>query len=414
MTAAFASIDRPYLLVTNIPFYTDDAGEVYLDKLWYRDLIRHTAYITGLMQASPASRKPPPGDWVRVEEPYRSAIRFVPLPPQPSFGGALLALPRTLGGLYKAVGDAEIVHCGVAGWPIPFGWFAALFATLRGRMLVVLIESAPWRLAGGLSPTRRARLRASVNEAIGRLICSKADLCMFSQPSYMESLKRGSRGPAYVTPASWIDEEHVLDSAAASRIWQAKLARAPRWLFAGRLHPNKGVGVLLEALSLLEEMKLEIQLDFIGIGDLSVEIDAAIQRFQHVRVSRLAPVAYGSSFFELLDGYHGLVVPSLADEQPRLVFDAPARAVPLVAADTDGLRPHVRHDQTGVLVARGNPRELADALAALHANPEKLKTLGLAALEEIRSHTHTAMHVTRSQILARHLRPASSPPENRD
>lgn len=407
MAESFEHIDRPYLLVTNIPYFTDDAGDVYLDRLWHHDLVRHTTYLPHLLLAAPALPKPPNGEWVRVDEPVRSAIRFVPLPPQTSFKHAVLSLPRTFAGLFGAVGNAEIVHIGVAGWPIPLGWIAGLLAKLRGRDLVVLVESAPWRLAGATTPTQKAKIRGSVNEVIARFVCRNADIGLFTQPFYLESLHRGGRGPAYVTPATWIDDENLLDAASAEALWRSKVTQSPRFLFAGRLAPNKGVGVLLDALTLLDSRGVSLQLDFIGTGDLVETIDAAIPTFRNVRVSRLAPVPYGKHFFELLDGYHALVVPSMADEQPRLVFDAPARAVPLVASDTDGIRPHVHHGKTGVLFTRGDARALADALAKLAADPLKLQSLGLAALEEVRSHTHTAMHVTRSQLLARHLKKAA-------
>jgi len=403
VTESFVHIDRPYLLVTNIPYFTDAAGDVFLEKLWHHDLVRHTTYLPRLLLAAPALPKPPNGDWVRVEEPVRSAIRFVPLPAQPSFKDAVLALPRTFAGLFGAVGSADIVHIGVAGWPIPLGWIAGLLAKMRGRRLVVLVESAPWRLSGGSQPSRKARVRGTLNEFVARFVCRNADLGFFTHPLYLKSLHGNGRGPAYVTPATWIDDENVLERERAIAIWRKKREGSPRFLFAGRMHPDKGVLVLLEALRILDERGVGVHLDFIGTGSLTEQVDAAIARFQHVRAERLTPVAYGTPFFELLDGYHALVVPSLADEQPRLVFDAPARAVPLIAANTDGIRPHVEPERTGVLVERGDAPALADALARLSANPNRLETMGLAALEEARSHTHTAMHVTRSQLLARHL-----------
>jgi glycosyltransferase involved in cell wall biosynthesis len=122
-----------------------------------------------------------------------------------------------------------------------------------------------------------------------------------------------------------------------------------------------------------------------------------------VRLELLDPVPYGASFFELVRSYHGLVVPSLTDEQPRIVFDANAQAVPVIASDTDGLRPHVEHDETGWLVPPGDVAALAAAIERAVASPAELRRMGLAALTKVHGSTHRAMHVVRSHILRRHL-----------
>src|SRR5437763_3525524 len=52
----------------------------------------------------------------------------------------------------------------------------------------------------------------------------------------------------------------------------------------------------------------------------------------------LDPVPPGAPFLALVRRYHALLLPSLSDEQPRVVLDAASQAVPAIASDTDGLR----------------------------------------------------------------------------
>jgi glycosyltransferase involved in cell wall biosynthesis len=85
------------------------------------------------------------------------------------------------------------------------------------------------------------------------------------------------------------------------------------------------------------------------------------------------------------------------------VFDAAARAVPVLASDTDGLRPHVQDDRTGRLVPPGDSEALAKAMATLMDNTELLRSFAMEALSSVRGKTHRAMHVERSRIIARHL-----------
>ncbi len=109
---------------------------------------------------------------------------------------------------------------------------------------------------------------------------------------------------------------------------------------------------------------------------------------------------YGPRFFALVDRYHALLAPMLSDEQPRIVFDAAARALPVIASDADGLRPHVNEGASGTLVARGNAQALAAALERLSHDAAGLARMGMQALHDARPHTHRAMHARRSHLLA--------------
>jgi glycosyltransferase involved in cell wall biosynthesis len=115
------------------------------------------------------------------------------------------------------------------------------------------------------------------------------------------------------------------------------------------------------------------------------------------------PIPYGTAFLTFLEKYHAVVVPSLSYEQPRIVFDAAARAVPIIASDTDGLRPQVQDNRTGRLVPPGDAEALANAMAGLIDNPAVLRGLAMEFLSSVRGKTHRAMHVERSRIIARHL-----------
>lgn len=398
----FSRLGKRYLLVTNVPHYVDDAGPIFLERVWHHDLVRHLTYLPFLKIASPALTRSDHADLdlVPVED---SPHRFIPLPEQSSGLSALRALPTTARQLFAAVGDADIVHSGVAGWPYPLGWLATTFAKLRARRLVIVVESAPWRLSSAEErKLPRKRIRAMLYEQLARWSCGAADLALFTQPAYRETLLRHPRPGAYVTPATWINAENVLSDARARKLWEGR-GEATRLLFAARLTTEKGTDFLLDALRELERRRIPVQVDVIGTGDREAAVDEAAAALRTVQLRRLDPVPYGPEFFALLDGYHAVLVPSLSDEQPRIFFDAAARAVPTIAADTDGLRPHVADRRTGLLFPRGNLEALTDLLTEVIATPRLFQRLGLEVLRVARSQTHSAMHARRSQLLAAHV-----------
>ena len=139
----------------------------------------------------------------------------------------------------------------------------------------------------------------------------------------------------------------------------------------------------------------------IGEGPLRDEVIAA-ERGAHLFVKYFELLAYGPPFLTFLERYHAVVVPSVSDEQPRIVFDAAARAVPVLASDTDGLRPFVETTAQGDCSFQAMPERLRKQWRCGRAT-QHLRDLGMEALSRVRGKTHRAMHAERSRIIARDL-----------
>jgi len=396
----FAILRRPYLLVTFIPVYKDQGGGLWLERLWHHDLIRHLDYLADFRLCAPVLPKDGDQDLLRIDAPPGHQLRVISLPVQNSYAKALLSLPSIILTLWRSIGDTAIVHSGVVGWPYPLGWIVNPLAKIRGKALIIVVESS-W-----LRTDRRNWKIAILNAVSGvmaRWSCNHADVSFYTQPTYRDTLLARPGTTAYVTPAVWINEVDALDETSAYKLWQLKLLQPVRLLFAGRLVAGKGIDVLLAALKLLEKRESRVQVDIIGEGERRGECVKAGREFRTVGLSVLDSVPYGEEFFKILRRYHALLVPSLTDEQPRIVFDASAQALPLIASDTAGLRPHVDHDRTGWLVPSGDSEALALIIERASAEAPKLRSMGMQALQGVQDHTHAAMHRTRSQILMKHL-----------
>jgi glycosyltransferase involved in cell wall biosynthesis len=200
-----------------------------------------------------------------------------------------------------------------------------------------------------------------------------------------------------------VNDADVLGARAASLGWESKLREPVRLLFAGRLVAPKGVGTLLDALRALEARGVGAHVDFIGRGEDRDACLAAAAECRSVRISVLEPVPYGNEFFALVRRYHAVIVPSLSEEQPRIVFDANSQAVPVIASDTGGHRPYVEPGRTGWLVPVGDAAALAAAIERAIRSAPELRSMGLAALAEARGRTHQAMHRWRSRLIRDYL-----------
>lgn len=406
----FTIIKRPYLSVRNMPCFIDDKGRMLLERSWHHDLTQHLEYLTAFSLAVPLCRLPDDiGNLIPIEDRLRARLKLVPLPAQTSRVRALLRLPATFLALWRAVGEAEIVQSGVVGWPYPLGWLASPIAALRRKKLLIIVESAPWRAAvpvGSATSSRigtlRRRLEASVYERLARFWCARSDLSFYTQPYYLREFHGSGKGPAYVAPAIWINAGDILDNVKARALWDAKLLEPVRFLFAGRLVEEKGVKILLATVDKLAAAGVRGEMHVIGEGPLCEEVKAA-QGTRSFELKYFEPVPYGTPFLEFLQTYHAIIVPSLSDEQPRIIFDAAARAVPVIASATNGLRPHIEDKRTGLLIRPGDVSALTNLLSSLAEDPSSLLAFAMETLSRVRSKTHRAMHAERSRIIALHL-----------
>lgn len=402
-------ITKRYLLCTNIECYRDEKGNRYIDRMWHKDLIEHFRYLKNFTLASPCKQeKPPKGTIALDSDPSFSEIQFIDLPSPNSLAKAIILLPVTVARLWRAIGQADIVHTGVAGWPVPLGWLVTPIVRLRRKFYIIIVESAFWRLQPGMPATIKSRIRSSLSEILNRWCVNSADFAVFTQEEYRKSLltKRPDRG--HVIPASWIDKETIISEATAAQIWHEKLSppsnRELKVLFAGRLNANKGVLILLESMKLLNRDNIPVKLDILGQGELLSECERVSQSLQGAtEIRMLGTVPYGPELFQLLQRYHAIVVPSISDEQPRIVYDSYSQAVPPLASDTAGLRDCIQTGKTGMIAHSNDPVALAYLLKLGWENLNQLQSMGVASLQAARSMTHQEMHRKRWLLLGKIL-----------
>jgi glycosyltransferase involved in cell wall biosynthesis len=399
-------IEERYLLVSYITIYVDGRGVRYTDVLWEKDLINHLNHIRNLTLASPRCALPDDrtGLLPLDDSEYVGKITYLDLPKYRSVSDALIGVPSAAAILWKAIGHSDIVHICIGGWPIDLAWIVGPMARLRRRFLLIGVAGAGWRM-GWRRPIRLRLLgRAVVFEVMGRFCVNISHLAVFTQAGYLRQLLLPwRRGRGHVIPASWIDEEGILSEDQAKVQWEEKLREAGRPLragFVGSLMPGKGVLVLLDALDRLDQRGVPVELDIFGKGKLHEACMAAAARARRsITVTMRGTLPYGPAFFEALRGLDVLLVPSISDEQPRIVYDAFSQAIPVVASDTPGLAQCVTDGRDGKIVPSGDPHALVDAIIWAASNRPALRDLGIASLRTAHSLTHAKMRARWAAII---------------
>jgi glycosyltransferase involved in cell wall biosynthesis len=401
-TARAGRLPQRYLLAVNMPVYCWDGGH-FVEDLWLYDLRRHLEHIDDLTLLCPLVHGKPPASTARIPTDGAFArLRLVGVPYAPSTWRAFLLAPAHFVRIWRAVGKADIVHDGAVGWPIPLGYYSAVAAWLRRRFHLVIMESSPWRLVPGQRARWSLRLRCFLMERLARWVARHSQLALFTSNAYRQSMVPAAASHAHVFKAAWITADHVIDAEANAARWQARLQRSTPHLiagFAGRLCTEKGVQVLLAALAQLPPT-CRCVVQVLGDGELAGQVRAAAAAAPpHLTIEYLGRVDYGEPFFAVLDQWDVTLVPSLTDEQPRIVYDSFARGVPIVASRTTALAECITEGEDGLLFQPGDSRDLAAVLTSIAGQRDRLLPLAVGARLAAAQRTHERMHADRQQMI---------------
>lgn len=143
-------------------------------------------------------------------------------------------------------------------------------------------------------------------------------------------------------------------------------------LAMGRLHPNKGLDVLIEAAALLPGIAVAIA----GEG----EQREALGGLAHRRgvEGRVRFLGWREDQAALLAACDLFVCPSRHEPLGNVVLEAWSAARPVVAAASVGPSELIEHGVTGLLVPVEDARALADAIAALREDTIRARALAEA------------------------------------
>jgi glycosyltransferase involved in cell wall biosynthesis len=156
----------------------------------------------------------------------------------------------------------------------------------------------------------------------------------------------------------------VMSAAAARRSSFDTPDDVPLALALGRLHPNKGFDLLLDALALTRDIHLWIA----GDGPLRQDLE---RQARGLRVAdRVRFLGWREDTAMLLAASDMLVSSSNHEPLGNVVIEAWAAGIPVVATASVGPRALIRDGETGLLVPLNDAAALADAMTRLVETPD--------------------------------------------
>jgi glycosyltransferase involved in cell wall biosynthesis len=172
-------------------------------------------------------------------------------------------------------------------------------------------------------------------------------------------------------------------------------AEGPVVVYIGRLERGKGPDLFLEAARVTQRTLPQARFVLVGDGPMRATLEADA-RAADVRATF---VGYQADPRPFLGMAAAVVVPSRQEAFGRVLIEAMAAEVPVVATRVGGIPEVCVDGRTGLLVPPEDPGALARAIVSTLTDPDATRARVRAAVAEVRLRFTLATHVERIQQL---------------
>jgi colanic acid/amylovoran biosynthesis glycosyltransferase len=150
----------------------------------------------------------------------------------------------------------------------------------------------------------------------------------------------------------------------------------------GRLVEQKGFPFLIEAVGLAAKAGQVVNVTLIGDGPMQAELEALADRHGVRERIRFAGRVGHAQTLATMGASDVLIAPSVIakngdrDGIPNVILEAMACGLPIIGTAVSGIPEVVRTGDTGHLVPSEDAAAIAQAIAALHADPVGARAMG--------------------------------------
>ena len=276
-----------------------------------------------------------------------------------------------------------------------------LIAARRARVPVVSVSHG-WTAA---------TLKVRANEAVDRLCLLGMDRVVCVSEGQARKVRRAGVAPRNIVvipnaidPTRYEDD---FDPTGREQL-RALFPDPPRWIVgaAGRLSPEKGYGVLVDAAAEVVRKHPDVGFVHFGDGPLRADLTGRVDRLGLGR-----RFVFGGFRTDLHRVYRHLdlfALPSYTEGLPVVVLEAFASGLAVVATSVGGTPEVVADGVNGRLVPPGDPGELARRIIEILADDPTRRLMGERGRELVReAFTFASQAIAYQRLFDELARPAS-------
>ncbi len=281
----------------------------------------------------------------------------------------------------------------------PYLW-ACYFAAERthARLLAVTLENRPLKIKFGRALA--FALRHTLKKYFARA-CLIIALNHGAQAN-LESCGVATSRIERLMWGTWGVEVDEFSPQPAPRYNEPAQGRGQTILFVGRLVPEKGIFILLEAFARLRQKIAKARLVVVGDGPARRAVEGRVRELDLQQVVTLTGAVKNRAlldFFRAADVFAApsLTTPKWAEQVGMSALQALACGVPVVTTRSGAIPEYVPDGVAGWLVAENDARALADALTQLLTDETLRSDMGRAAREYALEHYAARVNIRRAE-----------------
>ena len=172
---------------------------------------------------------------------------------------------------------------------------------------------------------------------------------------------------------------------------------APLLIVIGRLEPQKGHRILLEAMPAIRKDFPKVHLVCLGDGSLRGELERRVKSRELDRA--VSFVGYQADIRRWLASADLSILPSLFEGLPMAAIESLASECPIVATAVDGTPEVVLDGVTGLLVPPEDAESLARAILRMLRHPDRARQMAKAGRQFVLENFSVQQMVRRNQDL---------------
>lgn len=306
--------------------------------------------------------------------------------------------------LADAMKSARVVHAGLDDVFRPIAYEGCLVG-YRHRKPVVFVRDIDQvhqmrELAAGKSLIKRVRARAygAAFDRCMRYGVKRAALTLLKGRLLCDRYRPFANNLHEFEDTSYSSSEIVPRSVVESRLASLGTARPLRFVYCGRIEGRKGVEYSVRVIAAAAKLGVRVEYDVIGDGTDRAACEAAAKTLGvEDRVRFLGRKAYGPGLLLELAKYDGLLFTPLAEDTPRMIFDAYAAGLPMVAYGIEYVKERAEKEGATEVLKAGDPEAGGRVLADLDKSRSRLNGLAQKAMQAAAYHAADVWYARRAQ-----------------
>ncbi|MCG9559367.1 glycosyltransferase [Vibrio kanaloae] len=300
----------------------------------------------------------------KTSEEIDSNVEVHMLPKMSSYQYSLINFPQILKVIYKVSKAYPQSHYYIRS-PEPFNWLFAIFLKNNTHLVYHFMSNPIEAINNNQSDSSIVKIFKKFiyyPELLLTCFAGRRNKISCNGKGLKKELSRFVGKDSAVLHESTIQASDIICS--ESIVLSKSNDRPIKLFYVGYLRAAKGLNFLIEAIS-DKKIKDRVTLTLAGDGDYYEELNRLI--IKHELSDQVEFLGHVESVGVLTEQYRKsdiFVFPSLSEGSPRVVVEAMARGLPVIATDTGNTKYLLENDR-GICVPTNNSREITNAILKL-------------------------------------------------